>query len=71
MAMPSRRALVSPARVMIFRAVSPSPTMATMRRPARWATRLRSAMTAGTMELPGRHMPMASATAHMVLAVPR
>jgi hypothetical protein len=28
-------------------------------------------MTAGIMLVPGRHMPMASATAHMVLAVPR
>ena len=71
MAIPSFTAFSRPSREMTFRAVSPSRTISTMRRPEARAARRRSAMTAGIMLVPGRHMPMASATAHMVLAVPR
>ena len=44
---------------------------AVSQRMASEAERSRSARVAGMVALPGRHMPMASATQHMVLAVPR
>ncbi len=55
--------------VMIWRAVIPSRSSPTTASPERWANPSRRRSTAGGAADPGRLMPMASATAAMVLAV--
>ncbi len=70
-AMPTRTAFRIPAPLMILRAVIPRSRSFMTAWPESCAARSRPAITAGMVEVPGRHMPIASATAPMVLAVPR
>ena len=58
------------ARVMIVEGRTFSPTMSTMRRPARWAITKRLASTAGIAAEPGNCIPSASAMQAIVDAVP-
>ena len=67
----TRMAFSIPFALIIARAVRPCLSSSTICRPDACAARRRSACVAGMVALPGRHMPIASATQHMVLAVPR
>jgi hypothetical protein len=66
-----RTAFSMPFWLMIIRAVMPCSTNATICRPAACADRRRAACVAGIVALPGKLIPIASATQHIVFAVPR
>ncbi len=70
MAMATVIAFSNAARVWMRAGVRSSHTMSTMRRPVCVLMRMWLASAAGIEEAPGKVMPMASAMAVMVLAVP-
>ena len=70
MAMATAMALRKAERVWIFAGVRSSHTMSTMRRPAAAAMRMWLTSAAGMDDVPGSVMPMTSAIAVMVDAVP-
>ena len=70
MAALARMALANAARVSTFDMRRSSRTISTMRRPERWASRMRRASTAGIAAFSGSDMPSASTMLAIVDAVP-